>query len=393
VTSLDFDLFDADHHYYEATDAFTRHLDPKMAKRGMQWAEIDGRTRLLVGGKVNRFIPNPQFDPVARPGCLDDYFRGKSSAADLRQAFGELEPIHPGYREPEPRIELLDAQGVEQCFLFPTLGVGMEEALVDDPEAAHASFEAFNRWLEDDWGFAHQDRILAAPYLCLLDPEAALAETERVLEAGARVIVMRAGPVKAPTGWRSPGDVVYDPVWSAIESAGVPVCYHSGESGYGFLVEAWGENPEFEAFRRTPLMGLLQGHRAIQDTIAALICHGVFHRFDGIRVATVESGSDWVGPLAASLTKLSKQNPAQFADDPIETLREKVWVSPYYEDDITALADVLGVERVLMGSDFPHAEGIAAPKDYIRDLEGFSDDDVKRIMRTNGVELATPQPR
>ena len=65
--SIDYTTFDADNHYYEATDAFTRYLDKGMARRTMQWAEIDGRQRLLVAGSVNRFIPNPTFDPVARP--------------------------------------------------------------------------------------------------------------------------------------------------------------------------------------------------------------------------------------------------------------------------------------------------------------------------------------
>src|SRR4051795_12127497 len=98
MTAIDFPIFDADNHYYEATDAFTRHLDPAMRRRAMQWAEIDGKKRLLVGGKVNRFIPNPTFDPVAKPGVLDRYFRAKESAPDIRQAFGELEPINPAYR-------------------------------------------------------------------------------------------------------------------------------------------------------------------------------------------------------------------------------------------------------------------------------------------------------
>ncbi len=85
--SIDYTTFDADNHYYEATDAFTRYMDPSMAKRAMQWAEIDGRQRLLVGGKVNRFIPNPTFDPVAKPGALDEYFRGRNPGSkDLRGA-------------------------------------------------------------------------------------------------------------------------------------------------------------------------------------------------------------------------------------------------------------------------------------------------------------------
>ena len=68
MADLDFAAFDADHHYYEAEDAFLRHVDRRLHARCMQWAEIGGRGRLLVGGRVNRFIPNPTFDPVARPG-------------------------------------------------------------------------------------------------------------------------------------------------------------------------------------------------------------------------------------------------------------------------------------------------------------------------------------
>ncbi len=59
MAELPFKVFDADNHYYEATDAFIRHIDPAMKKRCMQWADIDGKQRLLVAGKVNRFIPNP----------------------------------------------------------------------------------------------------------------------------------------------------------------------------------------------------------------------------------------------------------------------------------------------------------------------------------------------
>jgi len=68
---LDYSAFDCDNHYYEAIDAFTRHVEKGMASLTMQWAEIDGRQRLLVGGKVNRFIPNPTWDPISKPGALD----------------------------------------------------------------------------------------------------------------------------------------------------------------------------------------------------------------------------------------------------------------------------------------------------------------------------------
>jgi predicted TIM-barrel fold metal-dependent hydrolase len=387
---LGFEIFDADNHYYEAPDAFTRHIDPAMRKRTMQWAEIDGRQRLLVAGKVNRFIPNPRFDPVAKPGALDDYFRGRQAGDDIRAAFGELDPISPAYRDRDARIAVMDRQGIEGCFMFPTLGVGMEEALVHDPEAAHAAFESFNRWIEDDWGYSYEGRIFGAPLFTLLDPARAVAELDRVLLNGARVIVMRAGPIMAPTGGRSPGDAVYDPFWARVNEAGITVAYHSGESGYGRYTVDWGEDAEMEAFRRTPFYGITTSDRAVADTATALVAHGVFHRFPNVRVATIESGSEWVGPLFKKMAKSYSQSPGSWpgGEDPIEVLRRHLSVAPYYEDDIRGLADSIGADRVLFGSDWPHAEGLAEPRSFVDDLDGFDPAEVRLIMRDNALELS-----
>ena len=94
MTEIDFAAFDSDNHYYEAPDAFTRHLEPQFAKRGMQWAQVNGKTRLLVGGRINRFIPNPTWDPVSKPGALDEYFRGRNpKGEDTSVLFGELDRL------------------------------------------------------------------------------------------------------------------------------------------------------------------------------------------------------------------------------------------------------------------------------------------------------------
>ncbi len=146
------------------------------------------------------------------------------------------------------------------------------------------------------------------------------------------------------------------------------------------------------AGRYSPFKALTTGHRPIYDTIAALIAHGLFGRFPNLRVATIESGSDWVGELVPKMTKSFKQMPGAWGEDPVETLRRHVWVSPYYEDDIRELADILGSDHVLMGSDWPHAEGIAEPAAFVSDLGGFSDDEVRKVMRENGLALSIPRP-
>lgn len=388
---LGFTPFDCDHHYYEAEDAFTRHMDPKLKKRGLQWAEVNGRKRLLVGGRINRFIPNPTFDPIARPGSLDDYFRGKVSASDIREAFGDLDHMedHPEYRNRDAKIAKLDEQGLAGCFLFPTLGVGMESALSNDLPAMRASFTAFNRWLDDDWGFAYQDRIFGAAYITLSDVDHAVSELEWALDRGARLVNLRAAPVPTETGNFALGDPRHDPFWERVNEAGITVAFHSGDAGYGFYLEHFGLDAEFEAFRYNPLRSMLNSAPAA-DAMAQLIAGQVFHRFPRVRVCVIESGASWLGPLFQRMSKAFKQHAHAFPEDPIETFRRHIWVAPFYEDDMHELAESLGAENMLFGSDWPHAEGLNNPLEFVKDLDGFADDAIETIMRRNGESLIAP---
>jgi predicted TIM-barrel fold metal-dependent hydrolase len=286
----------------------------------------------------------------------------------------------------------MDRQGIERCFLFPTLGVGMEQALVDDLPAQRAAFRGFNRWLEEEWGFAWADRLYAAPYLVLSDVEEAVRELEWALERGARVICRVAGPVRTASGMRSPADPCFDPFWARVNEAGVTLAMHGGDYGYGRFLEDWGERGELESFRGSPLKSVMLGNRAPYDTMAALICHGLFRRFPNLRIASIEMGSNWVPWLFQSLRRVYGQNPAGFAENPLDTFRRHVWVSPFHEDDVPLLRDLLGAERLLMGSDYPHAEGLAEPTDYVYELKDFSDDEIRRVMRENALDLSRRRP-
>ena len=393
MPELGFRCFDADNHYYEALDAFTRHLDPKLRRRAVQWVTLDGRQRLLVGGRLDRFIPNPTFDPVARPGSLDAYFRARNpEGREMAELFGALEPIRPEYRDREARLARMDAQGLEAVFLFPTLGVGIEEPLRGDAEITHATLHAFNQWLDDDWGFAHRGRIFAAPMISLMDPAKAAAELEWCLARGARLVHLRPAPVPGLPHSRSPGDRAFDPFWARVNEAGIAVAFHAGDSGYGRYTSDWEPRGQMEAFRATPFGSVVQSDRPIFDTMAALIVHGVFARFPRVRVCSIENGSEWMKPLLRKLGRAFGQMPRAFAEPPVDTVRRHVFVAPYYEDDIRGLADAIGVEHVLLGSDWPHAEGLAEPLRFVDDLEGFDAREIRLVMRENAARLVAPAP-
>ena len=383
---LSFRPFDADEHYYEAIDAFTRHVDRKMQKRAIQWVEINGRKRILVAGKLDRFIPNPTFDPITKPGALEDYFRGRNPQGKTQAELfiGQIEKLRAEYRDRDARIAVLDQQGMEGALLFPTLGCGVEEPLRHDAEACHAALHGFNQWLHEDWGFAYQGRLFAVPMLTLMDPALAVRDLEWVLERGARVVYMRPAPVPKPTGSTSPGHTDHDPFWARCAEAGVTVAFHAADSGYGRYAAAWEGARQMEGFRGHAFgMSALPG-RAVMDTFAALLVHGVFRRFPKLQVASIENGSFWVPWLFTNLKKAFGQMPDAFGhEDPRETFRRHVSVAPYFEDDIPSLVDLVGAERVLYGSDFPHAEGLREPLDFVKELDGLSAADVRAIMREN----------
>ena len=66
-----------------------------------------------------------------------------------------------------------------------------------------------------------------------------------------------------------------------------------------------------------------------------------------------------------------------------------VRVAPYPEDDIPRIVADLGGDAscLVMGSDFPHAEGLAAPADFEKLLDSLDDPNKRAIMRGNAETL------
>ena len=153
-------------------------------------------------------------------------------------------------------------------------------------------------------------------------------------------------------------------------------------AGYGKYMDDWEPTGAFEAFRSSP-MRVMTSDRAPFDMFAILVSHGVLSRHPRLRVASIEAGADWVPNLIKKFKKAYAQQPFMFSKDPIEQFREQVWIAPFYEDDIRLLADTIGVDKLLFGSDYPHAEGLEIPTAFLHDLHGFAKDEIRMIMREN----------
>ena len=85
--------------------------------------------------------------------------------------------------------------------------------------------------------------------------------------------------------------------------------------------------------------------------------------------------------------------PGYFAEDPVESFRRNVWINPFWEDDVDEVVELMGADRVIFGSDWPHIEGMPRPLDYATELKAFDDATRQQILRDNARELNTRRPR
>ena len=381
---LPYPTFDADNHLYETRDSFTRHL-PDRYKYAIDYVELRGKTKIMIKGTVSEYIPNPTFEVVARPGAQEEYFRvGNPEGKSYREIVGEPMRAIPAFREPAPRLALMDELGVDRTLMFPTLASLLEERMRDDPELTHAAIHSLNEWLYEEWGFNYENRIFTVPIVTLPIVEKAIEELEWVLERGAKTVLIRPAPVPAYGGSRSFGFPEFDPFWQAVVDADILVSMHSSDSGYARYQSDWTGPEEMLPFRLDTFRAMSVGKRPIEDTMAAFVCHGVLARFPDLRVASIEAGGSWVRSFLEHLADTYKKMPQAFDGDPIEQFKRQIWISPFHEDDLAELIGLIGADHVLFGSDFPHPEGLAEPTSYVDHLPPeLAESDLEQIMGGN----------
>jgi predicted TIM-barrel fold metal-dependent hydrolase len=390
-TAMDDRLIDADGHYYEPDDCFSRHIEARFrdATVRVERSGADGLGRVYVGGR-RTFMSVMPGDYASAPGALAGLFTG-----EVADGFTHREVINardfPAFVERDARLALMDDQGVEATIILPTLAIAVEQDMAGDVELTYASLRAFNRWLEEDWGYGADGRIFATPMLSLLDLDRAMDELHRVLGLGTRLVHLRPGPV----GGRSPADPVFDPFWATVAEAGAAVVFHVSNSGYNqFYGTLWSEDPANPSHAQSPLQwALCNTERPIVDTLIALTLHNLFGRHPDLKVVSIENGSGWVRGLLKTVDKaaaLGRRGPmigGALPARPSEALAEHLYVCPFPEDDVVDLIDVLGADHVLFGSDYPHPEGLREPADFVRLLDGCDPVTTHKVLRGNTAAL------
>ena len=387
---------DADNHFYEAPDAFYRHGTERV-RRFVQWHEQGKKRFLMFGGNYAPGNGNPTFNPVAKPGAFHETLialaRGEEPSGPR---YGELAPLDRAFMYRDERIECMDEQGLERMFVYPTLGYSCEHLFVDDWDLLYEFFHGYNAWINEDWGFNYKDRIYAPPLIPMADVGRAVDELEWAITEGARLITMTPGP------WygRSPADSYFDRFWTRVNEEKLSVIFHA----YGGVPAAYADffkrewaRPPVSNMDHTQMLraAILPYHRPVMDSMMAMTLGGLFNRYPEVKVCSIEVGAAWVGYCLHELdhagSNLVERRvttfDGQLVGRPSDVFKKHCYVAPFPEEDVEQLAELIGADRVLFGSDWPHPEGAARPGDFRKFLAGMTEEEQRMVMRDNALSL------
>jgi predicted TIM-barrel fold metal-dependent hydrolase len=242
----------------------------------------------------------------------------------------------------------MDAEGIDVAVLYPTIGLGCWA--ISDPHAAIAVSRAYNDWLAA-YCAAAPARLHGAAMVPFQDPDAAVAELRRASEElGFVSVFVRPNPCRG----RAIVDAAYEPFWAAAAELGVAVGIHEGfQPG----VPSLGSD-------RTPrnILVLHATSHTLEQMFACaqLIANGVLERHPGLRVVFLEAGGGWVPywleRLDRQVSSYGGYAPAMKLK-PSEYFSRQCWISfEIDEATLPALAPFVGADRIVWGSDYPHAD-------------------------------------
>ncbi len=369
---------DADGHILEPPTIWEDYIDPKYRDRALRFRlDEQGLEELEIGGQRSMMSRRGFPATLGAMGAPDLPAIQKDPA---RTYVGEA-PF--GSMDPNERLELLDAEGLDAVILYTTVGL-LWEAELKDPELSQAYTTAYNRWICEFC--SGSPRLVPTAHLSLSDPAAAARELERAVADGAK------GCYVAPfTQDAKPlGHPDHDPVFAAAQDLGVPFAIHPTFEPQWTKGERMGT---WENVKQLRLLASVTASDGVRHQFTTLFDYAVFDKFPQLKVLVLESGGGWIGYWLDRIdavyghTFIGDRVPLEHK--PSDYFRERCWISCDPDERmIPALAERYGVERFLWASDFPHADHTPEYVDDLNELvSSFPADQRRKFIGDNAREL------
>ncbi|MGE0877473.1 MAG: amidohydrolase family protein [Acidimicrobiia bacterium] len=412
-------IVDVDSHVYEPTAVWDQYIPAEyrgLAKSAF-FHEIDrhGNRVTVVNGQPAKELNRRQLirQAIWRPGMTPEQI-------------GELDPdrfvaINPGAYDATARVADMDAMGVDQSVVFPTLFAEYLPQVID-PTAASVLASAYNDWI---WDFAAQTngRVHPVAILPMQSLLHARRELDRVAQKGFRSVTVRPafyhldidpmtlfnGELTAGqrvlqgggnSGARTPvfvEDRPYRPLWEQIDHYSMVACIHPSVGSTSADYLSSGGFAERVASRIGVAHTVAEPIAHMQDVdlfMTAAFFHGLLEDLPGLKLALLHAGVSWV-PLALEKNETYLWLTAYgMAAGAVCLEPEEVWERQQivvgfdgWDRPVGRMPDLLG-EKAAWGSRYPNHDA-AGPDEAVAMLQsgGCDEATVKRLMGGNAADL------
>jgi predicted TIM-barrel fold metal-dependent hydrolase len=359
-------ILSSDSHVFEPPDLWTKRIDAGFRDRAPRMQRIDGADQLVV-----------EADQVISGIGLISNAGARFEAPETISGQGRFEDVPRGGYDPDQHLADMGLDGVAGEVLYPSQGLFYFR--VTDTPLMSAIFRAYNDWLAE---FCRRDpaRLKGVAMVNLDD----VADGVRELERAARLGLAGAMITEYPLEHRRYDQPEYEPFWAAAASLGMPLSLHTATRRQGKIRGA-GEKTLRDASSRST--------KAFYPALSLcdMIFSGVFERHPALTLAIVEFELSWAPNILAAMdyTYRERHGEAVYRFKagmrPSDFFHRNVVLS-FQEDAIgIRLRDVIGVDNMMWGSDYPHSEStFPRSRQILEDiLAGVPDDEGAKIAGAN----------
>jgi predicted TIM-barrel fold metal-dependent hydrolase len=359
-------ILSSDSHVFEPPDLWTKRIDAGFRDRAPRMQRIDGADQLVV-----------EADQVISGIGLISNAGARFEAPETISGQGRFEDVPRGGYDPDQHLADMRLDGVAGEVLYPSQGLFYFR--VTDTPLMSAIFRAYNDWLAE---FCRRDpaRLKGIAMVNLDD----VADGIRELERAARLGLAGAMITEYPLEHRRYDQPEYEPFWAAAASIGMPLSLHTATRRQGKIRGA-GEKTLRDASSRST--------KAFYPALSLcdMIFSGVFERHPALTLAIVEFELSWAPNILASMDYTYRERHGEaiyrFKDGmrPSDFFHRNVVLS-FQEDAVgIRLRDVIGVDNMMWGSDYPHSEStFPRSRKILEDiLAGVPDDEGAKIAGAN----------
>jgi predicted TIM-barrel fold metal-dependent hydrolase len=367
-------IIDVDTHLSEPADLWTARAPAKYRDLVPRQQEIDGRIRWIVGDDIEL--------GGAGASSVIDRQGGKMYGVGWMKM--PVQEVHDASSQIPARVAMMDHLGVYAQIMYPNVaGFGNQAFLrVDDAALRLVCAQIYN-----DAAAEFQEtsglRIFPMALVPWWDVDAAVAEVRRCAALGLRGVVTCSNPEDA--GLPDLSQPAWGPFFEACQELELPVNFHIGSSQRE--MDFYGKTPWPSLGREARLaLGSANLFLGNARVIGNLIFAGVAERYPDCHFVSVESGVGWVpfylDALDYEMSETMPNDRGRLSLLPSEYFRRQFYSCFWFERSSLANAiDVLGAERVLFETDFPHPTCLYPDgPDYVRDSLASLDEPTRRLV-------------